>query len=236
VRKFLDSLKLLNPGKRTRGFDLDPAKGVLLADSFATDNGVPLATHWMNTGAGWQPFGTGIWRIYDKRARLAIPDEGQDVIAADAGAADATLTCDMLTPDIEGAGMDAGLIVRMVDNDNYWLVAYRQDHLEVHRKLGGSFTSLGKESYDFKPKTTYHLKITVKGKTLTAYVNDKQLTQITMDDFLTARGTSPVGSTLRSWFLRSSGRETSGGPSLQRRNGVDLNRQPVLQCAGSSFG
>jgi hypothetical protein len=186
VSKFLDTFKLLNPGEATRGYDRNPAKDVLLADSFVADNGVPLETHWMNIGAGWQRFGTGKWRIYDKRARLVIPDQGQDVIAADAGAADGTLTCDMLTPDIEGAGMDAGLVVRMVDNDNYWLVAYRQDNVEVHKKSGGSFTSLGKESYAFKPKTTYHLKITVKGKTLTAFVDDKQVIQVTMDDFLTA--------------------------------------------------
>jgi hypothetical protein len=186
VCKFLDSFKLLNPSEQTRGMDRSPTKGVLLADSFVADNGVPLETHWMNTGAGWQHFGTGNWRIYDKRARLVIPDQGQDVIAANGGAADATLTCDMLTPDIEDAGMDAGLVVRLVDNDNYWLVAYRRDNLEVHKRSGGTFTSLVKESHDFKPKTTYHLKITVKGKTLTAYVDDKQVAQVTMDEFLTA--------------------------------------------------
>jgi hypothetical protein len=140
----------------------------------------------MNTGRIWEHYGTGSWQIHDERAKLAVRGSGQDVIAADAGAADVTLTCEMLTPTPGVTGMDAGLVVRLVDNDNYWLVAYYPDQLVVYKKSAGAYKQLVGKRYDFKPKTAYRMKITLIGATLTAYVNATQQAQVTMDDFLKA--------------------------------------------------
>src|SRR5262249_24097853 len=100
-----------------------------------------LVMHFMDVGRGWTEYGRGAWRIVGRQRKIAVHSP-QDIVATDAGAADGILTCNMVTPASEVKGMDAGLIVRLVDNDNYWLIAYYPDHLEIYKRKAGAYTSL----------------------------------------------------------------------------------------------
>ena len=177
---FFESFELLRPGKNTPGIDELPAKGVRLYDAFAARNGTQLFSHWMNVGPGWEHFGTGEWKIYDKGAIIS-KRAGQDIYAADAGAADGILTGKMRTPDSRVEGMDSGLVVRLVDGDNYWLVVFHHDLVAITKKAGGAYKEYVLNTWQFKPKTIYQMKVTVQGDALTAFVNGKQAAEVKMD-------------------------------------------------------
>jgi hypothetical protein len=183
VEKFFESFKLLSPDKNLPGLDETPAKGVLLNDTFTARNGTLLYSHWMNTGFAWERLGGGEWRIYDKRVKL-ISNGAQDAIVADAGSTDGIMTCDMVTPDAPLKGMDAGLVVRAIDPDNYYLLALYPDGIQVFKKSSGNYAPVAKAAYNFKPKTTYQMKLTVKGDALAAAVNGAEQVTAKMDAFL----------------------------------------------------
>jgi uncharacterized protein (TIGR03067 family) len=161
------------------------ASGVFLKDDFKGDNGTLLTAHRMEKGSGWVEYGAGSWQLREGRAWITAQGP-QDVIAADAGKADGTLTCEMFTPAGDVTGLDAGLITRMVDNDNYWLIAFYADDMQVYKKVNGGYTNLAKVPVAFRPAMTYRMKVTVKGNTLTTFVDGVQKMQVTMDAFPTA--------------------------------------------------
>ena len=155
----------------------------LLHDTFTDANKKDLTKHKMNNGAGWKNFGSGYWEISRNRARITRR-ASQDVIAADAGASTGTLTCDLITPTPEARGMDAGLVVRLVDNDNYWLVAFRAHpvEIEIYEKVRGEYHSMYKSSFTFAPQTIYRIRVTVDDKKLTALINNVSQAQIMLED------------------------------------------------------
>jgi hypothetical protein len=155
----------------------------LLHDTFTDANKKDLAKHKMNNGPGWKSFGGGSWEISRNRARISRR-ASQDVIAADAGTSTGTLTCDLITPTPEARGMDTGLVVRLVDNDNYWLIALRAHpvEIEVYKKVKGEYHSLYKSSFTFAPQTIYRIRVTVDDKKLTALINNVSQAQIMLED------------------------------------------------------
>jgi hypothetical protein len=177
--RFLDSFRPLSPAERKR----DPSDKIFVRDTFAGPNGLFLVQHFMDIGTGWKEYGGGAWRIRNKKAGITV-QSGQDVIATDAEAADAILTCDLTTS--AQPGMDAGLVARLVDNDNYWMLAIRDNRVEVYKKSAGAYTSLGVPPFTFRPRTTYHLKLVVNGNRMTAFVDGEKVIEVTMDAFLTA--------------------------------------------------
>jgi hypothetical protein len=177
--RFLDSFQLLSADEKKR----ETGDKVLARDTFSGPRGMFLVRHFMDVGTGWKTYGRGAWRIVNQQARMTT-HSAQDVIATDAGEPNATLTCDLTTSPREG--MDAGLVVRLVDNNNYWMFAIRDNRVETYKKSAGSYISYGVPPFTFRPSTTYHLKITVDGNTLTAFVGAQQVMQVTMDAFQTA--------------------------------------------------
>jgi hypothetical protein len=183
--RFLDSFVLLTPDEiRGDGSGTGPDK-MLLEDTFSGGEGALLIQHWMDIGPGWDEYGQGAWRIYNKQARIRI-QAGQDVIAADAGGPGRMLTCDMTTPAGSVTGLDAGLILRMLDNNNYWMVAFYEKEIQIYKKAGGAFTSLGKVPFPFAPIRTYRLKITMHDNVLAVHVNGAKKLEAKMDAFTTA--------------------------------------------------
>jgi hypothetical protein len=182
IDKFLNSFKPLDSTHKTTEFS--GTAEIRLRDSFKSPNGVRLDLHLMNNGAGWKEYGTGEWRLYDGFAKISV-QRGQDVIAADAGKGTATLTCDMRTPEKDVKGLDAGLVVRMVDNDNYWLVALYEKEIQVYKKAGGAYASVITVPFGFRPKRSYPIKV-VAADDLTVFVSGKQQARVKMDALLDA--------------------------------------------------
>jgi hypothetical protein len=96
---------------------------------------------------------------------------GDDIYATDAGSPDGILTCNMRTPDRKIEGMDGGLVARLVNRDNYWLVFIRHDMLGITYKEGGQYKHGVDQKYKFNPKTSYQLKVVVQGDNMTVLVN-----------------------------------------------------------------
>ncbi len=184
IDKFLNSFTPPDPNQKKPESSADKDQ-ICLRDSFKGPNGVRLDFHLMDNGPGWTAYGTGEWRLYESLAKISVP-RGQDVIAADAGKATVTLTCDLHTPEKDVKGLDAGLVVRLVDNDNYWLVALYQNQIQVYKKAAGAFASLTTVPFAFQPKTTYPIKVIVADDLLTLFVGGKQQAQVKMDAFQNA--------------------------------------------------
>jgi hypothetical protein len=184
IDKFLNSFKPPDSTPKPPEFTAGKAE-VRLRDSFKGPNGVRLDLHLMNNGAGWTEYGTGQWRLYDGFAKISV-QRGQDVIAADAGKGMVTLTCDMRTPEKDVKGLDAGLVVRMVDNDNYWLVALYEKEIQVYKKAGGAYASMITVPFAFRPQRSYPIKVVVADDFLTVFVSGEQQARVKLDAFIDA--------------------------------------------------
>jgi hypothetical protein len=95
----------------------------------------------------------------------------QDVAAADAGVADATLVCDALTP--AASDFDAGLVARLSDDANNWLVATTSTtaNVRIFQEEAGAFTLRATGAFAWANATTYRIRVVCSGTTISAYVN-----------------------------------------------------------------
>jgi WD40 repeat protein len=211
--------------------------GAMLHDSFIDNDGTLLAQHRMRIAPGfkryqpgWQTHGTGSWII---RAYQAQADHAnQSVVVVDPRASTGTLTCDLMTPATDAKGMDAGLVAGFVDNDNYWLVAFRAHpfNIEAYKKVNGAYHSLAHRAFTFEPHTSYRIKVVANGKTLTVFINNTQQVRVAIED-------GPVGT---QWGLRDN--STPGkqpGWSNFHLTGagvVDIDNQARASRSGSPSG
>jgi hypothetical protein len=101
--------------------------------------------------------------------------------ATDAGAADGILTCNMRTSDRKIEGMDGGLVARLVDGNNYWLVFFRHNMLGITSKVGGEYKHGVDQKFKFNPKTSYQIKLVVQGDGLMVLVNGTKQAEIKMN-------------------------------------------------------
>jgi hypothetical protein len=71
----------------------------------------------------------------------------------------------------------AGVFARFKDLDNHYFVALQSDgHLKIKKKAGGSSTSVSSQAdATIQAGIWYTVKLTVKGSTLTAYLDGKQV-------------------------------------------------------------
>ena len=53
--------------------------------------------------------------------------------------------------------------------------------MAITKKAGGAYKEYVLNTWQFKPKTIYQMKVTVQGDALTAFVNGKQAAEVKMD-------------------------------------------------------
>jgi hypothetical protein len=78
----------------------------------------------------------------------------------------------------------AGVFVRFKDLDNHYFVALQSDgHVKIKKKSAGSSTSVSSQAdATIAPGTWYTVKLAVKGSTLTAYLDGKEVLTATDAD------------------------------------------------------
>gem|GEM_PF-262255 len=78
----------------------------------------------------------------------------------------------------------SGLLVRYVDESNYYILRLHQSgQLQLYKNAGGSFTLLGSASAAVSAESTYKLKLKAEGDHLTAYLNGEEKIAVTDDAF-----------------------------------------------------
>lgn len=74
----------------------------------------------------------------------------------------------------------SGIMARYTDSNNYYLLRLHQSgQLQLYKKINGTFTQLQVASTSLVTNTTYTLKLTLNGTSLTGYLNGVQLISVT---------------------------------------------------------
>lgn len=96
---------------------------------------------------------------------------------------DYTIECDVNIKEVA-----AGINFRVSDSDNFymWQINSSSGELRPHKRVNGSWTVIKEVPYTFNLGTTYHIKISVSGSTISTYVNGNLIDTTTDSTF--ARG------------------------------------------------
>jgi hypothetical protein len=152
-----------------------PAGGTTtyLLDHFTDANGTQLTSHTMDTGPGWTQYeGTAAnCTIISNQADL--PDN-PDTLASDAGGGHSDVT-ESVKAIVQGGnvgnGDQFGLVGRLTDANNYWLLMLDGNgNWVIYEKSGGSFTSRASTTLTVS-SGTFTLQGVYSGATITATVN-----------------------------------------------------------------
>jgi hypothetical protein len=143
--------------------------GILRSDSLTRADSNTTINPPSDGGSSWVlDNGTEVWGIDANQGYTVLQSGAQDVIVLQAGVADVTV---QVTISVVGGLIDAGLVAREADNNNYLLFIYSHGTgLLMYKNVAGVFTQLGSTAvYSISPGDI--LKFTVSGSSLTGYVN-----------------------------------------------------------------
>jgi hypothetical protein len=138
--------------------------GALLKDTFTDPDGTLVTAHKMDIGAGWTMMhgdGTTL-TIQGGKATSTASDK---LFLADAGKADVVLTANFTATDVAGA---FGFLLRSVTlNDMWQLIANSAAEIAIVESAAGVQTVRSRLAMTFTAGSTYTLKATAKGRTMT---------------------------------------------------------------------
>jgi hypothetical protein len=77
----------------------------------------------------------------------------------------------------------SGILARYQDSGNYYMLRLSGGNVQLYKKVGGVSTLLQQTPYSYTTGTTYTLKLTLGGSTLTGYVNGVQKISVTDGSF-----------------------------------------------------
>ncbi len=140
-----------------------------LLDHFTDTNGTAIASHTMDTGAGWTlNSGSGV-TIQSNKASW---NGTQAYITADAGQADVTQTA--LVKNLT-ANSQRGLIGRFTDTSNLWVVGFNDqtttNNWTITEIASGTSTNRATGSVTLTQGVEQTVAVTYSGSTITATVN-----------------------------------------------------------------
>ena len=138
-----------------------PGPTVYLYDTFSDSNGTPLVDHVMNIGPGWSITNSS-FEIQSNSAVDSI-ETSQGVVAANAGVANATMSCALTNPS------DGGLVFRLLDDENYLLVRIASSEVDVYSCVANSFTELLTITYSWTGSHT--IGFVAEGSSVEVYID-----------------------------------------------------------------
>jgi hypothetical protein len=161
-----------------------PAPGpVLLKDTFAEANGTPIDKHTMDVGAGWNVL-SGSWVIQNHQLNLTDTGAHVDAIVADAARSDVGVSLNFTTANQAATG-NVGIVLRAQDNQNYWLVALRNNQLTIFLMRAGRLTAMtGPVTVPISPNAAYTMRAVASGPNITCFINGVEYLQYTGATFL----------------------------------------------------
>ena len=133
------------------------------------------------TGEAWTAH-TGTWGVKNNAAYCAVRS-GDSVATIDTGMADVAVSCEMLYVE------DTGVVVRVVDNNNYILVHMNATtgEFQLYKRVGGTYTLLQTATaYLATPGRVYSIVVKTFGTWVEAYINGVARLGQTITDLQTA--------------------------------------------------
>lgn len=106
-----------------------------LLDHFTDADGTALTSHAMDVGPGWAAT-SGTWTVQSNRASVATLAGGYAVASSDSGHGDV-----FASVKIGSTTQTIGVVVRLVDNLNFWFAQLAPGQLTLFEVTGGGFTS-----------------------------------------------------------------------------------------------
>jgi hypothetical protein len=146
---------------------------VLLQDDFNDTDGTDIASHTMDVGPGWQET-VGNGEIQSNRLEQ-IGATDPTLITADAGSRNVEVTA---TVNRDGDGAGIGLVLRVLDDENYWLLDYSPTVLQLFEVVAGVFTSRASVDHSNNNAVDASLKAVVRGNVFVCRVVDGVLGEI----------------------------------------------------------
>jgi hypothetical protein len=153
---------------------VDPYPGYLVYDTFTDANGTALTAHTPDKRPGsnaWTAL-RGTWQVQSNRGKLTTSGgDGQNVCAIDAGDADVTVDVQLVT-NVAGDA-DSGLIVNVVDTNNYWLFTLLAGGTCVlYEHVGGGFVARGgSHSFSWVAGSTYAVRVVTAGDSIDCFID-----------------------------------------------------------------
>lgn len=157
---------------------------IQLQDTFTGANGTNLTAHTMNVGSGWTQRlsvidGTSVpFNIQSNKAQQSATGF-YEVVTADAGVSDGTLSCDISVP--SGANWLGGIIVRWFATGDYFLVSLEKDgtgngYMAIYEEAASVLTSRGTVNFVSDPASTIvTITIVISGVNITATTNTGEM-------------------------------------------------------------
>ena len=121
----------------------DVGNASLVSDTFTDVNGTSLDLHTPNAspGTAWVEY-SGTWEIQGNEVTQTGGAAVHRVAAIDAGASDVDVTVTFVTI----VGADAGLVVRVTDDNNHYMLQILATTFAFYKKEAGAFTLLASAS------------------------------------------------------------------------------------------
>lgn len=143
-------------------------------------------------GGSWTAHGTSVWGISSNRAYGVSGGQGVATLEASTGEVQA----DAVIPVV---GTDYGMVIRLNDNDNYWLLALFATLWVIYRKESGGFNNVGQANVTLANGDT--VRFEGSGTAIKAYQNGVQKISVTssFNQAMTKHGLRSNGDSTARW-------------------------------------
>lgn len=143
-----------------------------LLDTFTDANGTALASHTMDTGAGWTVHGQ-TWQINSNRVSQTATDGQVGLATAQASESDLTAYVTIRMAALTLAY--PGLVFRFVDASNFWILradaGSGENQLNLYEVTAGSYTLRTTAPKTWAINTDYELKVITSGTSIQVYLD-----------------------------------------------------------------
>ncbi|MHB1318366.1 MAG: hypothetical protein ACYCYF_07105 [Anaerolineae bacterium] len=137
-----------------------------LYDTFTDTDGTDIISHSMDTGGGWTEH-LANFTIQSNRARTS--GSGECIATADAGVADAVMTC---TVQLDNTGETMGLVGRLKDVDEFWELKWADGTQSIREHDGNVSNPVrASQSLSLSALTDYTFKGTFDGSSISFQID-----------------------------------------------------------------
>ncbi len=153
------------------------------SDSFTGTNGTNLSGRALDTGGSWTAQ-TGAWQITSNQAVETTNSNAAYLLTTDTTQSNYTVQVDLGVPG--STNVDAGVVVRYQDVNNYFFAIAENTTLKLYELNGGTVTQRGAAAGVLTLGTTATIKVVCSGSSFTVYVGGASQITYTSTDFQTA--------------------------------------------------
>lgn len=176
-------------------------------DTFTRTNATSLGT--ADSGQSWSAL-NGTWETTGTQAKLHTAASGQEVAVLDASAAEVNVQASLTVHQGTGATLlDAGLVTKAADNNNYLLVALANtiSTVTIYKRVAGTFTQLAQGSKTFTSGSTYVVSVINTATRVSVLIGDVLIVTYA----LTSGEQTAFNSNTKHGIRANSGSEGTGG-------------------------